>query len=52
MRTGHKPRLALPLSSPFLLQAAASGVTVFPDVDPEAAQAHTCAAFARVDGYF
>jgi hypothetical protein len=40
MLFGRKPRLALPLSSPFVLQAASSGVTVFPDVDPEAAHAH------------
>jgi hypothetical protein len=38
MLFGRKPRLALLLSSPFVLQAS-SGVTVFPDVDPEAAHA-------------
>ena len=40
MLYGRKPRLALPLSSPFVLQAAAVGVSVFPDVDPVTAHAH------------
>jgi hypothetical protein len=40
MLFGRKPRLALPLSSPFVLQAASSGVTVFPDMDPGTAQKH------------
>jgi hypothetical protein len=40
MLFGRKPRLALPLSSPFVLQAASSGVTVFPDMDPSTAQKH------------
>jgi len=40
MLYGRKPRLALPLSSPFVLQAAAVGVGVFPDMDPVTAQAH------------
>ena len=40
MLFGRKPRLAMPLSSPFVLQAAASGVTVFPDIDPGMAQEH------------